>query len=229
MQAHLITPTPDLQQSIDFYTTLGFRVVTTGAPTYVTDGQQLIEINPNRYTRAGLKVWADDPKAIAEALAPYTHVVATNPGYVLAAPCGTYVYLDDAAVAEDFDLGEPTTTVLGNYAGLSLETVDIVRSIEIWKILGFTNQSGSLEQGWISLTNADGLGISLMQPNTCPHLFFNPSLTYFNSGKNPEVIAKVRELGIPITEEITVFNKEGKVDNIILRDPGGFGFFVFND
>ena len=44
-----------------------------------------------------------------------------------------------------------------------------------------------------------------------------------------EVIGKVRELGIPIAEEITHFNKEGLVDNIIIRDPGGYGFFIFSD
>ena len=68
-----------------------------------------------------------------------------------------------------------------------------------------------------------------MAANSCPHLFFNPSLTYFNSGRNPEVIAGIRAAGIPISEEITIFNKEGRVDNIIIRDPGGYGFFLFND
>jgi len=73
------------------------------------------------------------------------------------------------------------------------------------------------------------MGVSIMKPNMCPHLFFNPSLTYFNGGKNPEIIEAIRKLDIPITEEITYFNKEGLVDNIIIRDPGGYGFFIFND
>ena len=29
--------------------------------------------------------------------------------------------------------------------------------------------------------------------------------------------------------KITQFNKEGIVDNVIIRDPGGYGFFIFND
>ena len=74
-----------------------------------------------------------------------------------------------------------------------------------------------------------GLNVSFMVPNVCPHLFFNPSFTYFNSGKNPEIIAKLREAKVPIKEEITLFNPNGEVDNVILQDPGGFGFFVFND
>jgi hypothetical protein len=43
------------------------------------------------------------------------------------------------------------------------------------------------------------------------------------------VIQKIRDLNIPITEEITAFNTECIVDNVIIRDPEGFGFFVFND
>ena len=44
-----------------------------------------------------------------------------------------------------------------------------------------------------------------------------------------EIIEKIRELNFPITEEITHFNDQGIVDNIIIRDPGGFGFFLFSD
>jgi hypothetical protein len=54
-------------------------------------------------------------------------------------------------------------------------------------------------------------------------------MTYFNGGNNMAVIGKIRSARIPIAEEITHFNKEGIVDNIIIRDPGGYGFFVFND
>jgi hypothetical protein len=68
-----------------------------------------------------------------------------------------------------------------------------------------------------------------MKPQTCPHLFFNPSLNFFNGEDNISIISKIRSLDIPITEEITHFNKENKVDNIIIRDPGGYGFFLFND
>ena len=73
------------------------------------------------------------------------------------------------------------------------------------------------------------IGVSVMGVHSCPHLFFNPRLTYFNSGKTPMVIAKIRVAKIAITEEISVFNKEGSVDNVVLRDPGGTGFLVFND
>ena len=88
---------------------------------------------------------------------------------------------------------------------------------------------GDLEKGWAAFANDDGFKLSLLGPGSCPHMVINPSLTYFNSGKNLDVIAEIRGAGIPIAEEITHFNTEGVVDNVILRDPGGFGFYVFND
>jgi len=68
-----------------------------------------------------------------------------------------------------------------------------------------------------------------MQPYSCPHLFFNPSMTFFNGKENLQIIERIRNLDIPITEEIREFNKEGIADNIIIRDPGGYGFFIFSD
>ena len=79
------------------------------------------------------------------------------------------------------------------------------------------------------MTFGSDFTITLMKPMTCPHLFFNPSMTYFNGKKNLSIIEKIRQLNIPIAEEITHFNNEGIADNMIIRDPGGYGFFIFND
>ncbi|MFK8104239.1 MAG: hypothetical protein AB8G15_17055 [Saprospiraceae bacterium] len=68
-----------------------------------------------------------------------------------------------------------------------------------------------------------------MKAFACPHLFFNPSLSYFNGKENLAIITELRARKIPLTEEITFFNPEGIVDNVIVRDPGGLGFFVFSD
>ncbi|NNF75479.1 MAG: hypothetical protein HKN00_09860, partial [Flavobacteriaceae bacterium] len=143
-------------------------------------------------------------------------------------PSGSWIYLLNGAGPE-LDISACGPPIIGNFAGVSLESVDINKSVKLFQILGFKVTMGAIEQGWICLANADEFTVSLMKPFACPHLFFNPSLTYFNSGNNPAIIAKVRELQIPITEEITHFSKDGSVDNIIIRDPGGLGFFVFND
>jgi hypothetical protein len=68
-----------------------------------------------------------------------------------------------------------------------------------------------------------------MAYGSSPHLFFNPSLTYFNGKNNLAVIESLRESGIPLAQEITHFNDKGIVDNVILQDAGGLGIFVFSD
>lgn len=103
------------------------------------------------------------------------------------------------------------------------------KAIQIWQLLDFKQTMGGVEQGWICLTNEAGFTVSLMKPYSCPHLFFNPSLSYFNGADNLAVIEKVRATAIPITQEITHFNPKGIVDNVILRDPSGLGFFIFSD
>ena len=225
----LTTPTPDLNASLGFYHTLGFRTIPDEDRVLLTDGKTLIEVNPDRFARAGVKLFDTDWKSRLADIESVAVVSQTSEGYLVGTPSGVWVYLVEGEFNPAFEVQEESFGILGNYAGLSLESTDIARSLKLWKTLGFSSVQGSLDQGWISCTNQDGLGVSLMKPNTCPHLFFNPSMTYFNSGRNPEVIAKIRELGIPITEEITHFNEEGIVDNVIIRDPGGFGFFIFND
>jgi hypothetical protein len=223
------TPTNSLEQSLDFYSRLGYQKINHNNLVLVSDGQVVIEINPDRYARAGVKLikasWAEDVKKI-EAL---VNVLKIDNGYLLSDPSGTWIYLVESAAEYDFNLPVQSPSALGNYAGLSLESTSMDLSFRLWKKLGFTNQQGSPDEGWVTLQNADGMTVSLMKANTCPHLFFNPSLTFFNGEKNIEIIEKLRSLKIPFTEEITHFNKEGIVDNIIIRDPGGYGFFLFSD
>jgi hypothetical protein len=227
MQGILTTPTNKLENSIDFYEKLGFKKI--GENLY-TDGKVIVEINPDRHARAGMKLykssWASEVDAVS-GLAVVNKL--KDGGYLLSDASGVWIYLIESEPAFKAETAEASFSALGNFAGLSLETTDMKRSADIYKALGFTVAFGDESKPYMSL-DWNGFGISLMKPNICPHLFFNPSMTYFNGKEgNPKVIAKVRELGIPIAEEITHFNKEGNVDNIIIRDPGGYGFFLFND
>ncbi|MEO1050920.1 MAG: hypothetical protein AAFX87_09840 [Bacteroidota bacterium] len=229
MKTIIQTPTPNLRESIDFYQKLSFNQISEQKPVMVTDGKTIIEINDDRFARAGVKLFRSDWQRVLAELEGFAQVTSWENGYVLSDPSNAWIYLATTDDQVDFEPSEQSYSVLGNNAGLSLETTDMDRSTRIWEVVGFKKNMGSAEQGWISLVNEDGLVISLMKPHSCPHLFFNPSLTYFNGENNPAIIEKIRSLNISITEEITYFNKEGKVDNIIIRDPGGFGFFIFND
>ena len=229
MNSFFISPTPHLASSIDFYNRAGFKVDEKEGRALVTDGKAFIEINSERYIRAGLCLFRDSWDSIIGDFGPQTSFVETEHGYIVNDPSGTWVYLNHGSHRYNLTPEEDSFSILGGFAGMSLEVISIQGAIEFYEKLGFEKTYGSAEQGWVTLQNDDKLTISLMKPLVCPHLFFNPSLTYFNGGNNLEVIENIRKAGIPFTEEITHFNKEGKVDNVIIRDPGGFGFFIFND
>lgn len=228
MNSIVQTVTPALETSKDFYTKLNFAVSAEGDTTYATDSNVAIEINNDRFARAGLKLYKESWEEQVTLLREQTHVLSIDGGYLLSDPSNTWIYLMEGS-GPNVQLGNEAS-ILGNYAGFSLEMVDMAKGVEIYKTLGFEGTGGDPSQGWMALKNSDEMVVSLMQPNTCPHLFFNPSLTYFNGKEgNPKVIQALRDRNIPFAEEITHFNKEGLVDNVIVRDPGGFGFFVFND
>ncbi len=229
MKATLLTPANDLEASVDFYRRLGFEIVSQDARVLVTDGRAVVEIDPDVYARPGVKLYKDSWTEQVRTLAESTLVTALDGGYLVGGPNGVRVHLSEGRLDVDLDREEASFGIPGNFHGVSLETTDMKRSLRFWEILGFSVDTGSIEAGWITLTGAEGLEVSLMGPLSCPHLFFNPSMTYFNGEENLEVIARLREAGIPITEEITHFSDDGTVDNVIIRDPGGLGFFIFND
>ncbi|NNE98890.1 MAG: hypothetical protein HKN25_07705 [Pyrinomonadaceae bacterium] len=223
------TPTKDLGESIDFYKRLEFEMLSEKDPTVFTDGKALVEINPIRHARAGIKMYAEDWSENLPSPDEVGKILETDDGYLLCDPNGVRVYLANGAFEVDYQAKPESFGLTGNYAGLSIEAHDIDKTAKFWAALGFVHKDGDLAQGWASYSNGSGMDISLMKPLMCPHLFFNPGLTYFNSGKNLTNIGKLREAGIEFAEEITQFNTDGVADNVIIRDPGGYGFFIFND
>lgn len=227
-QITIQTPTPSIAESIQFYEKLGFRKINNSDRLLYTDGKIIIEINNELFARLGLrmynKTWIEETGNLKE-----NHTtIDLNEGYLTRDPNGIWIYLIESDfIAEDVE--EISFSKLGNYAGVSIETISMESSLDFYQNLGFTITAGSVDNPWMTLSHPCGFSISFMKPLSCPHLFFNPSLTYFNGGNNPSIIKAIRSEGIPITEEITHFSKTGEVDNIIIRDPGGLGFFIFND
>ncbi len=226
MRTIIHTPTPDPAASTAYYEALGFELRESAGRSVFCDSQFEVEVNADRKARAGLRLiqpsWSDEIAAL-DGVAP---VHDLDDGHVVVDPSNVWIYLTEG------DEGEPersdTPCKLGSFAGLSLETGDLERSAAVWGALGFKTEA-DLAASWVTSMNADGFGVTWMRPGNCPHLFFNPGLTFFNSGKNLEIISAIRDAGVEIAEEITVFNDDGVVDNVIVRDPGGYGAFVFND
>ncbi|MEZ4720989.1 MAG: hypothetical protein R2813_03825 [Flavobacteriales bacterium] len=221
------TPTPSLETSKAYYQKLGFTEIHADQSVFFSDEKVVVEINPERFARPGIKLFSSDWKTSLQSIEGFCKPHSIDGGHIVSDPSGTWIYLMDGD-GPDFK-NDAESSILGNYMGVSLEVVDMKAGHSFWAALGFEITMGSAEQGWVAMQNKNGTGISLMKPMSCPHLFYNPSLTYFNGKSNLEVIAKIRESGVLFVEEITQFNAEGVADNVILRDPGGLGFFVFSD
>lgn len=222
------TVTPNLQESIEFFLRLEFKQ-DDNLPQVFHESGQVIFINDERTARPGLRFYSKSWTEVISEIKKLSQVHQIENGYAFADPSNSWIYLIESEAPVIQQPSSQPKSILGNFAGLSLESGNIQKSLKIYQTLGFNITMGGLDQGWISLENDLKMGLGLMVPNNCPHLFFNPSFSYFNGGKNDEIIPLIRKKDIKITEEITIFNKDNKVDNIILRDPGGFGFFIFND
>jgi len=208
-----------------FYHKLGFeKKEVDGIVRFYSSGL-IIEINSNKFARTGLVLDVSKAK-MAEVINKYFSVEVED-GCIVDSPSGTRVTLvnGDAMPQEN----PSSKSILGNYCGISIETVNLASSMSFWADLGFKPTMGGADKGWVSMENQNKAVISLMAINNCPHTFTNPSMTFFNGKENPGIIAKIRSLDIIIAEEITEFNDKGEVDNVVIRDPSGLGMFIFND
>lgn len=227
MDFFLQTCTPQPAQSKDYFVKLGFKIVDHENYFIAYDSQMKLLIGYDRKTRPGITLLKEDWSLELEAIKRHTRVVTKEEGYFFSDPSGSWYRL-----IEGPSLAVPNTTaacILGNFAGISLETLDIAQSLKLTTSLGFELSAGAIDKGWVSCTDQLGNTISLMTPFSCPHMFLNPSATFFNGKENTQIIANIRSLNISIMEEITAFDPKGQVDNVILREPGGYGFFIFND
>jgi len=223
-------PTPKLSESVHFYQQLGYEIIENADKTYASNGQLLIEINPHRHARAGIKLYQESWATEIGALSKLATLHPIKDGHLLSDSNGVWIYLMNGNSPIDFIKRAESIGITGNYAGISIESTELTKSLKIYEAIGFVKEKGDAAHGWLSLKHNSGLEISIMKALMCPHLFFNPSLSFFNGKEgNPICLDAIYASGIPIAEEVSHFNKEGKVDNLILRDPGGLGFFVFND
>jgi hypothetical protein len=223
------TPTPNLDQSVTFYTKLGYQQISQTNPCLVGDSQCFIEINPDRYARPGVKIYRNSWSREIETLRQHTEVYEISDGYLVNDTSGCWIYLIEGKLDLAQSSNDTKPALPGSFNGVSLETANFKASLSIWQNLGFKHIEGDISKGIAILSYKDQFTVTLMKPFKCPHLFFNPSLTYFNGSDNLKVIEEIRMTNITIAEEITHFNPEGMVDNIIIKDPGGYGFFIFND
>lgn len=224
----MILQSPLKSTSLEFFRSLKFQITEFEGERYASDKGIIIRLNPDPDSSPGVMLFRENARDIIPALSEELKVVPTKEGFEFTDPSGTIVTL-----VESSSLGKSpevsSGSLAGNLAGITIGLADPPLSIMIWKILGFSIVAGSEDQGWAALADSGGSAISILNMDMCPHKFFNPSLSYFNGDNNMKIIEGIREAGIDIEEEITAFNDKGIVDNIIIREPGGIGFFIFSD
>ena len=226
MMTIINTVVVNLSESLRFYVSLGFdhKIVDDGA--YVYDSTVVIFISAQTSHRLGLSLIQSDWSSELEAVRAYTEPVAVDDHYLVSDSSGIHIKL----LANQSQLPQSSKdSILGNFSGISLEVVEFDRSKLIWEALGYQQSDGDANQGWIVLSKEDNLSVGLIKAGSCPHIFTNPGLNYFNGTSNLDVIKKVRATGVNIAEEITAFSKTGEVDNVILQDQAGLSFFLFSD
>ncbi len=226
MKTIINTIAVNLDDSLKFYSDLGFDHRLTEDGAYVFDSSVVIFISTKTSHRLGMSLVQSEWSSELEVLQRHTDPVAVGNDYLVSDSSGIHIKL----MKSHPELPQSSAnSILGNYSGMSLEVIEFNRSKLIWEALGYLQSGGDASQGWIVLSKEDNLTMSLIKAGSCPHIFTNPGLNYFNGSGNLEIINNVRNAGVNIAEEIAAFSKTGEVDNVILQDPAGLTFFLFSD
>ena len=229
----LQTAAPNLDASCRFYETTGFvKTAQSGNHHVYSDVAFDILVNGEVGARPGFRVYTDDLPALKTKLTSFGPLFPHATGFVTSDPNGVRVFLLPVSEYPSIDKSMTSTNnMCGNNYGAGIETTKFDESIAFWQALGYQPSTEITKNSQYATLTFDGsLAITFFQPGICPHAFYNPSLTYFNGKEgNPVVIAKLRHAGIKPVEEITEFNDQGEVDNIIISDPGGLHSFIYND
>lgn len=226
------TAAQNIERLHHFYDQVGYQSIDEHG-SFRYDGQALIHLDGTNEARTSIHMYADKLETIvAKIINLGYNVIQQSESIGFSDPNGVKWKLyefdeyPDIHFNRDFEM-----SLLGKYFGLGIESFEYERSIEFYKALGYKIISGDpANKSYLSLAQEGCHDLTLFYPGSCPHAFYNPSLTFFNGKKgNPVLIDKMRSVNIQFTEEVTVFSDDGAVDNVIVEDGGGLHFFVFND
>ena len=128
------TPTPDISLSKSYYESLGFQILEMEKKAYALSSQVIMEIDPKRTARAGVKIYEADVEDLRSKFSRTAKIHEYDQGFLLSDPSNVWIYVEDTKLPEAIKKAGQAE-LMGNFAGMSLETTDIHRSIEIWSCL----------------------------------------------------------------------------------------------
>lgn len=228
MKLYIQSPAPNFDRSQEFYKSIGFNVqLISDQKAIVSDDRISLIINGLPNARLGIILASDNVQVYFNRYNEKYSVLKDEKGYITADPNGVKLYLQP--MYQKQIPKKSSSSIIGTNYGYGIETHYMEQSIDFWHRLGYTSPTTAVKS-YVTLSANNLPDLTLFAPGMCPHAFYNPSLTYFNGKEgNPKVINQIRQRGIVPVEEITAFNPEGLVDNIIISDPGGLHYFIFND
>lgn len=209
------------KETRDWYALLGFTLQDFGSERSVaSDNQFSVVLDHSNTARIGFIILQSNAQDLS--------IKRINDRRFTISPMGMFVELvDELPVISRPDI----SAKLGKFYGYGIECFDLELSLAFWQKLGFASANIPDDTtAYLPLKKAGSPDLTLYKMGSCPHKFVNPSLTFFN-GKdgNAAVLRDLRSLGLSFSEEITVFNDSGIVDNAIISDPTGLHSFLFND
>jgi catechol 2,3-dioxygenase-like lactoylglutathione lyase family enzyme len=193
--------TGDIERSLAFYDSLGFRRLPDGR---TTDGVITLALAPGPTPYSRLTYLADES------------------GEKLRDPGGLEIAVVKAPRADAVD--RTPVSRCGRFGEISILSPDLAKSEEFWTGLGFTvRMRPKMENTFLSLS--DGVvNIGLYRREVCPHAFQSPVVTYFED----DMAQRVRALkgdGFRFLEELP--GRDGAVAHGVAQAPEGQMLFLF--
>ena len=125
MKTIINTAAVNLDESLKFYSDLGFDHRHTEGGAYVFDSSVVIFISTATSHRLGLSLIQSDWTSELEALQRHTDPVVIGDGYLISDSSGIHIKL----IKSHPELPQSSaSTILGNYSGMSLEVIEFNRS-----------------------------------------------------------------------------------------------------
>ena len=136
MQLTIQTPTADLNQSIVFYKKLGFEIQTQGNKIVAIDSQICIEINQERTARVCIQLHQSNWNKTLLDLKPRTPIIKPKKGYLITDLNRIWIKLI-VEIWNEQTIHSKSKSLLCNFGGVCIETLDVSKSYEYWNFLSF--------------------------------------------------------------------------------------------
>jgi len=206
-----------------FLDILGFRVIESDeTSTLLTDGNLYFDLRRSKQNTTMVSYCVNDiGNAVEMAQNLEIEIAEMSPHHVIMRePNGLLILLAGPGVISLREFDRNPMSIAGTLYEVSVETSDMERSIAWWQNVGF--KVLTRQQTWCTLDDGN-LKIGLYEKGSCPHLFRNPSITYFEPDM-AERIATLKGRGLTFAQEEGEIGMKG---HAIAESPDGQYFFLF--